>query len=785
MAHEAAAVNPGLDPSGRSPDVALNRSFLRRRRKAIILVVSVLVGIAVALSTLYTISVLPPGLHSRSVTIGVAATHLVIDAPQGLVPATGATSLEYSTYTDEATMLANVLATDPVRTMVARAMRVNADVVTARARITGVDIGAYTDQVAEQRANEILVQNRPYKLETQADPNLPEIAIYGQAPSASAAARIVDAAVTALQHYISANPSVTGLGRRQQPMIKQLGVTRGAVVNTQEALAMVLIAFLVGFGVALSVLVGFLRMRRAFIAAGRTKESSDSAAGGRPARRVSGDSTVAAGGDWPRTTRVMPWMIAGFLIVIWLVPFNAIQLPVSLPFDLKFDRIVLPLLVVGWLLSMAAGGPAAPRLRLTRIHLGFLTFVAVVALGIVLNTTSLNQALEVNFASKKLTLLLSYGLMFAIIASSVRRTELPAFFKFSMGLAVIVALGSIWEYRFHYNVFYDLSSRILDKIFVVTPYDPNAVDDLGRRMVQGPTDHPLELVGALVMMFSFALIGVLRSERRRNRVLYGLAACLLMGAMVSSDRKSALLAPLAVFLVVCYHYRRKLLRLAPLLLALVIAVHALSPGALGTVVDQLNPSRLGVGTVSDRTSDYDAVRPDLWTHLAFGRGYGTYDHVNYRTLDSDILNRLIDTGILGTCAFVFMLLCIVTVSRRLIRSRDPAIEPIALAVVASTVAYFVLCFLFDVSSFPHVPYILFSLAGLVAAGESGVEGVTASAGRAVRDVHRRSAAGGDAGKRAIPALSGREFSYSTPSESRRSAPTAPTSRRRSHRSRSD
>ena len=239
-------------------------------------------------------------------------------------------------------------------------------------------------------------------------------------------------------------------------------------------------------------------------------------------------------------------------------------------------------------------------------------------------------------------------------------------------------------------------------------------------MVRGPSDHPLELVGILVMMFPLALVGIMRSERRRDRVLYGMAACLLMAAMAATDRKSALLAPFAVFLIVGYHYRGALLRLAPLLLVMVVAIHALSPGALGTVVNQLNPSNLGVGTVSDRTSDYDAVRPDLWSHLAFGRGYGTYDHVNYRTLDSDILNRLIDTGILGVCAFIFMLGCIISVARRVMRSGDRARAPAALAVAGSVVAYFVLCFLFDVSSFPHVPYILFSAAGLLAAGECGV-----------------------------------------------------------------
>ncbi len=93
-------------------------------------------------------------------------------------------------------------------------------------------------------------------------------------------------------------------------------------------------------------------------------------------------------------------------------------------------------------------------------------------------------------------------------------------------------------------------------------------------------------------------------------------------------------------------------------------IHVLSPGALGSVLFQLKPSRLGVATVSDRASDYDAVRPDLWSHLVFGRGYGSYDHNSYRILDSEMLNRVVDTGIVGTLALVLMVVCIVFAARR-------------------------------------------------------------------------------------------------------------------------
>ncbi len=65
--------------------------------------------------------------------------------------------------------------------------------------------------------------------------------------------------------------------------------------------------------------------RRAAISAA-ARASTCAAAHGAHQRERAVRSLVNAGGDWPRTTRVMPWMIAGFLVILWLVPFNVIQL---------------------------------------------------------------------------------------------------------------------------------------------------------------------------------------------------------------------------------------------------------------------------------------------------------------------------------------------------------------------------------------------------------------------------------------------------------------------------
>jgi hypothetical protein len=327
---------------------------------------------------------------------------------------------------------------------------------------------------------------------------------------------------------------------------------------------------------------------------------------------------------------------------------------------------------------------------------------------------SLNGALELESGIKQLTLLASYLSLFVVVASVVRHSEVPAFMTYTLGLAVICALGTLWEYRFHYNVFYEMSDKLLPGIFTVGEAESAAVDAIGRRVVRGPAEIPLEAVAMMVMALPIALVGLIHSGAWRGRLLYGLAAALLLAAMLSTFRKSAFMAPISVVLTLAYFRRRELLRLAPLALVLVLMIPILAPGALGSVAFQLRGDRLGVNTVSDRTSDYDAIRPDVWTHLAFGRGYGTYDHTSYRILDMELLQQIIEVGVIGLVAYLLVIVSIVGVARAPIRARRPVDAPVALAAAATAVAFLVLSTLFDIMSFPHCPYIFLWIAALLA-----------------------------------------------------------------------
>jgi hypothetical protein len=425
--------------------------------------------------------------------------------------------------------------------------------------------------------------------------------------------------------------------------------------------------------------------------------------------------TVKAADDWPHTTRVLPWMLAGFIAILWLVPFDAITLSASLPIDLHFDRLVLPFVVLVWILSLALGGRHAPRLRLTPIHVGVGVFVALAFVSVLINARALNQTLELDLAIKKLTLVVSYAALFVLVASVVRRSEVRAFMMYTLALAVVCALGTIWEYRFQDNLFYSWSDKLLPGIFRVQLVDASGVDDIGRRVTRGPATLGLECAAMLSMALPIAMVGVMHATRWRQRILFGLAACLVLAAAISTYRKTAFMAPIAVVLSLAFFRRRELLRLAPLGIVTIIAVHVLSPGAFGAIIDQLNPSRLeSANTVNDRAADYDALRPDLFSHVLFGRGFGSYEQIRYRILDSELLHRTVEMGLLGLASYVLMIVAVVFVAAPLIRGRDPVFAPLALTAAAVAVAFLTVSGLFDAMSFSHTPYIFLCFAGLMA-----------------------------------------------------------------------
>jgi len=419
-------------------------------------------------------------------------------------------------------------------------------------------------------------------------------------------------------------------------------------------------------------------------------------------------------GDWPRTTRPLPWMIAFFLALVWLVPVDSISLTVNLPFDLHLDRIVLPFIVLGCGLAVAAGGADAPRLRFTWIHAAIGFFLLVSFMSVVVNASALNQALALKNAIKQLLLLSSWVAFFAVAASAIRRTEVRAFLKYILLLAVICGIGVIVEYRFKYNAFYGFSGSIFTGIFVMHAPALGGHDEIGRVVVLGPTAVGLEVAAMLAMALPIALIGLMKASRLRDQVLYGLAACIVLAAGLATYKKTAIVAPAITFVTIGALWPRRSLRLVPIIVILIGAAHVLAPGSLGSVVDQFTGGQLtAVGTTVHRLDGYDAIRPIVWAHPILGEGVGGYNSLLNRILDNQMLDNLIQTGVVGEFAYIAMVVSVVSCAVPLVKARGSEAGGAALAAACAAICFLTVSFLFDSMAYTHVPYIFLMFAALL------------------------------------------------------------------------
>src|SRR5262249_26471080 len=148
---------------------------------------------------------------------------------------------------------------------------------------------------------------------------------------------------------------------------------------------------------------------------------------------------------------------------------------------------------------------------------------------------------------------------------------------------------------------------------VTLPEQLDTVDSIGRLTVYGPTEQPLELAAMFAMVLPFAILGSIDAPTKRRRVLYVIAIGILLAGGVATARKTSIVLPAAVMiLLVAPRPRAVLPTVARLCVVLFAIVHFTSPGALGSVISQLEPGHVDSAlTTTDRTARYDAVTPDL------------------------------------------------------------------------------------------------------------------------------------------------------------------------------
>ena len=435
---------------------------------------------------------------------------------------------------------------------------------------------------------------------------------------------------------------------------------------------------------------------------------------------------VAGADNWPHTSRPLPWLLAGFLVMLFLIPFDSIIFKVHLPANASLDRVFEVVMIVAFLATRTVHGREGPRRRLTPVEIAVLVFGAIAVLSIVFNIDRIYQQNDLSFVEKQFWQLLAYGVFFFLVVATVRPEEVRAFTRLVMGLALVTAVGVIYESRTGTNLFYLLSSKLLSPIASVGAPPPSGKNPL----ISGPTQHPLALASMLTIALPLAVLPLLNARRPGERVKYLVVIGLIVAADLATNRKTATFAPLTALIVLTV-YSRQLLRWAPLaIIVLIPVVHIAAPGALGAIGNVIPTSSSNADYTDGRSPDYAAVAPDILNNVILGRGYGsmdTHDLRSYRILDNQYLDTLFAVGVVGLVSYLAIVFAAMMTAHAVIRRGGARASP-ALAAAAGCAAFGLVSATYDAAGFPQALYSFLFAAGLIAVMASKRAHVRAPAG---------------------------------------------------------
>jgi hypothetical protein len=422
---------------------------------------------------------------------------------------------------------------------------------------------------------------------------------------------------------------------------------------------------------------------------------------------------------------IMRWpsLIGALIVVILAIPIRRYALPSGLPFELEPYRLVVAGLAACWMATMLI----EPRFRFPRTPLNapLVLLVITILFSVAVNSKSIGVQGIDDVVLKKVTFFLSFVAVTFMVATVVRtRRDIDNVVKALVIGGGALALLAIIESRTSTNVFNSMHGALpfLEFNHEEVLVGDDALGRGGRARAYASAQHPIALGAALVVLTPLALYLVQATGRR----IWWVPTALLAVGAIGSVSRTPFLMLVAVGLVLLWFKPRQARRAAPAVLAMVVLVHAVLPGAIGGIKGAFFPEgglvaeqqqkagQVGSGRVAD-------VGPalDQWATQPFlGQGWGTRitppdDRSNAMVLDNQWLASLLEVGAIGVFAMGWLLVRGVRQLRKIERLSPTGPRGwLATCLAASITAFGVGMLTYDAFSFIQVTVLIFIVFGL-------------------------------------------------------------------------
>jgi hypothetical protein len=224
-------------------------------------IVSLLLALVAAVWSVQKISLFPPGLTPRSLEMATASTHVVIDTPTSTLLDLRQDTYSLDSLKNRAVLLGNVIGSTGVRQKIAHDAGLPVQRLRVQPPLTAEQAAPPVDSENAKKTSDILRSTDQYRLLIQANPTVPVIDVYAQTPDAESATKLANAAVDELKAYLAGLAVEQATPRRDQIKLIQLGRARGTVINGSIKWQIVLLAFLITFGVSSATVIFISRVR--------------------------------------------------------------------------------------------------------------------------------------------------------------------------------------------------------------------------------------------------------------------------------------------------------------------------------------------------------------------------------------------------------------------------------------------------------------------------------------------------------------------------------------------
>jgi hypothetical protein len=192
------------------------------------LALGVVVSLMVAVLSVYQVGVFPPKLVKRDLQYSSASVQAFVDSPDSFV---GDSAENISSGIERATVFANLLASPGAMDLVGRYAGIPGDELWAAGPVDPTQQRVVSEPTATKRSYQISGETLPYRIEFLADPNLPIISIYTQAPTTVQALALANASVAALTFYARGQQTAQHIPLAEKVVIRTIGPANGGIVN--------------------------------------------------------------------------------------------------------------------------------------------------------------------------------------------------------------------------------------------------------------------------------------------------------------------------------------------------------------------------------------------------------------------------------------------------------------------------------------------------------------------------------------------------------------------------